>query len=641
MKKVFSAILVFVLLSGGAGYWTLRQFEKNIRSELNARLSEITGQEAIIGGEVKMRFPFSPSVRLNDIKIPASCGKESFCMLRIGRLTVELKLFPLLNRRTEIKRLIMTDADFEITRRGSRFLFVQADTAEARVDRNIVLIQIRRSVEEKTFDLTATVEKKISETYAFSVKSAGTGFSGKAAGNISFPLSKAQGRVDFLLTLDDASLLNKMIAYRLPALENISVRAETAFEPDKISVSGFEIKAGTNQTALVRAQGSVDSLSPLSARFHAEVDAPDMGAVKGLPAWPATAFSADVELNDGFVLDNLKMTVGDSDLSGRIVRKTEKDIRIQAYLRSDRFRLADGGGKIVYPMAGLFSFSKGKRTKLFSDEPFPFEKIKSVKVDIDLSTNHFIAANGADLGQTAFKAGMRDGVFSVPDFKLADYISARILWDASKRPAELKAGLTANKVPLSLFFFENQENGMINGTLRLTGKGISEEQTAASLNGRVFFDLRSFYVESRKIFSLPDELEVLFPVGKTQPFSVFCAVVNVPVENGIVPFGKGVGAESEFFNAQINGSVNLADEKLNLNLDVSPRFNKGWASVFDAATLKGTILRPEIRLNADRMIDKALSFGMSLFAGGGKNVQQAMPPQKLKNVCAVALTEGK
>ena len=641
MKKVFSAILVFVLLSGGAGYWTLRQFEKNIRSELNARLSEITGQEAIIGGEVKMRFPFSPSVRLNDIKIPASCGKESFCMLQIGRLTVELKLFPLLNRRTKLKRLVMTDAGFEITRRGSRLLFVQADTAEARVDRNIVLIQMRRSVEEKTFDLTATIEKKASETYDFSVKADGTGFSVEASGNVRSPFSRAQGRSDFLLTLDDASLLNEMIAYRLPALENVSVRAKTAFEPDKISVSDFEIEAGTNQTALVRAQGSVASFSPLSARFRAEMDAPDMGAVAGLPAWPATTFSADVEFNDDFVLDNLKMTVGDSDVSGRIVRKIKNDIRIQAYLRSDRFRLANGGGKIVYPIAGLFPFSKGKKTKLFSDEPFPFEKLKSAEIDIDFSTNHFIGANGADLGQTALKAGMRDGVFSLPDFKLADYISARILWDASKQPAELKAGLTANKVPLSLFFSENQENGMINGTLRLAGRGMSEEQTAASLNGRVFFDLRSFYVESRKIFSLPDELEVLFPARKTQPFSVFCAVVNVPVENGIVPFGKGVGAESEFFNAQVNGSVNLADEKLNLNLDVSPRFDRGWASVFDAATLKGTILRPEIRLNAERMIDKALSFGMALFAGGEKNAQQAMPSQKLKNVCAMALAEGK
>ena len=120
MKKVLSAVFVFILLSGAVAFWTLHQLEKSVRSEIIARVSEKTGQEMTIGGEVKTGFSFSPTVRIGDMMIPASCGAEKVCTLRIGLLTAELKLLPLLSRKAELKRLTMTNVDFEIDRGENR-----------------------------------------------------------------------------------------------------------------------------------------------------------------------------------------------------------------------------------------------------------------------------------------------------------------------------------------------------------------------------------------------------------------------------------------------------------------------------------------------------------------------------------------
>ena len=633
MKRVLAAVLVFVLLSGGVAFRTLRQFDKTVRSGLIARVSEKTGKEATVDGDVKSSFFFSPSVQIGGVNIPFSCG-ENLCVLKIGLLTAKLKMIPLLSRRAEIKSLTAKNVSVDV---GDKDGLVRAETAEVLVNKDKITVQTQGSFAERTFTLMAGAEKKASDAYAFAFKTDGADFSVQATGNIAEPFSAKRGNADVLMTLSKASLLNEITGYRFPALENVSVKAKVDFDAGKTIVPDFEIKAGTDVTALVRAKGSA-SFSPLSARFRAALNAPDMSAVAGLPPMPKTTFSADVELNDGFVLDDLKLTVGDSDLSGRVFRQTGKDIRIGVVLRSGRLRMADVGEKILYPLAAVLpSFGK-EGGKLFSAESFPFEKLKAAVIDLDVSTDHFVGADGTDLGKTEMKAQMRGGVFSLPDFRLADYVRGQVLFDASKQPADLKIALKAEKFPMALFFAQDGvERGTLSGSAALTGRGDSEAQTAASLNGRIFADMRDLYLKSVQF--LPPELSFLSSADANQPLDVQCAVVNVPVQNGVLSSRDKIAAESNVFDLRLNGDANLADETLKMKLDFSPRSDGVLKSLISSADVGGTLARPKISLNAEKVLDSALLVGMAFFRGGKDAVREMVQQEKLKNVCAAALAE--
>ena len=143
------------------------------------------------------------------------------------------------------------------------------------------------------------------------------------------PLSDRQIKADIDLQMAQASLLNEELGISVPALSNVSVTARIDDGPDGLSVPSFKITAGTTETISVEAEGTADSFSPLSVRFQARIDAPNMQAVQGLPALPATKAAGYVELEDGSLsLNNIQLAIGASDLSGRIVFRTEPNVFI-------------------------------------------------------------------------------------------------------------------------------------------------------------------------------------------------------------------------------------------------------------------------------------------------------------------------
>lgn len=697
MKKVLSAIFVFVALCLMVAFWTLRDFDRRIQSEIVTVVSEKTGRALTIDGKVEMNFSLSPSVRISNIKLANAPWSSDPYMIQVGSLEMQIELMPLFRRKTEIKQVLLKSAQavFEINEDGQKnWLFPkEAETADAQdkaasekikkknfsfpdinkvvaEDISLQFVNQRKgtvsaaSINTLTADkkqngfsldsqwnvnqnaLKATLDAEVrpdSPQYDFQLKVDGQNIQADLQGTIENPLTDIQGRSTLTLRLPQASVLNRMSGYSLPAMETI-LTADVHIGPDGFSVPTFDLSAGTENTALIQAAGTVDSFSPLSLRFQTRVKAPNMGAVQGLPAWPDTTISAEVQLNAGLLLDNLNMRVGDSDLSGSVLAQTEQAVLIQAKLRSDRFHLTDFLGKGKYPVAfGSFSDSTKKRkSRVFSSELLPFEALRSANIDIDVSADQFGAADGTDLGKVNLTASMHDGVFILPTFKLADYAKVSVKMDASKQPADVAISLKADKLPLPFFFAQNNvERGTVTGSIRFVGRGESEADIASSLTGRMFVNVRDVYISSFQLLTLPETLSFLYPLDPKQPLSVSCAVVNLPVKSGLISSEKGIGMESDLFDAQANGDVNLSDESVKLKVDVSPRSQGVLKSVFNSFSVNGELADPEIRFDSEQAFDKALSIGMAFLSGGKEAAREMMKQQKLQNVCQAAMAVGK
>ena len=161
------------------------------------------------------------------------------------------------------------------------------------------------------------------------------------------------------------------------------------------------------------------------------------------------------------------------------------------------------------------------------------------------------------------------------------------------------------------------------------------------MNGHLFLNLKDLYIKSYRFLSLPPEFSFLSPADENQPLEVQCAVVNVPVRNGLISSRKKIAAESSILNLSVDGDINLADEKPALKLEASPHSDGVLKSMFSSADIEGSLMKPQIRLNAGKVIDKVLSLGMAFIMGGREAAKEMVQQQKLQNVCATALEEEK
>ena len=691
MKKIISAIFVFVALSSLIAFWTLKDFNQNLRSEVMTRLSEKTGRSIVVDGEIRTSFSLSPSVRLTDIRFANASWADNTYMAQIGSLEMRIGLMPLFRRKVEVTGISLKDVTidlesdgkgqknwiFPLNKGGSfakkeacsvtadnisvenvelRFIDRQRDkTLSARIgmltanlSADGIRIDSQWGKERETVSVKFNAGLKADRTagqkaYDILMRIFGNGVTAEMKGTVVDPFTDLKMNAKLNLQADRASVFNDAFGLFVPALPNASVAAEIYAGENGLSMPFFKISAGTRETVSIEAEGNAASVSPLSARFKTQINAPDMRGIEGLPALPASQASGYVELNaDGFSLDQLQMTVGESDLSGRIVVRKTPAVTVLAQLNSHQLHLSDILGK-KYPsfvrQKNADLKAPDKKDKIFSSEVLPFGKLIAAKIDVDYAIDALTAADGTALGKVNVKAAMHDGVFGMPELKLSDYASFRAWFDASGQPAKLNAALNMNKLPLSFFFDQKSvKRGSVTGTIGVSGWGTSQAELASSLNGYMFVDARDIYISSFTLVSLPKELSLLNPFDEKQPVSVPCAVVNVPVINGVISSRNKIGLESSLLNMQVGGDVNLADETLKLTINAEPASKGILKSMFDSGSVSGTLTHPVVKLNTEKAIDNAMFLGMAFLAGGRQAAQEYMNQKKLGNVCQEALT---
>lgn len=701
MRKVLSAIFVFVALCLIVAIWTLKDFDKNIRLAVIEQVAEKTGRSVSIDGEVKTIFSFSPSVQISDIKLSnASWSKEPY-MAQIGDLEIKIDPLPLFQRKVEIERLSLKNVslNFEVDAKGQKnwlFLSKKQDVKEQaksetpknnekkyHISTKQVIIEainvslndeqkekmvkfqvdmlnvnalngkydvdVRFAVKNQLFDLKieSEAQNNASSQYAFLMDLKGEKIEAKAKGNLLLPFSDVKLNAEIEAKVNQLSFFNAFTDYSFPDLQNIVIGANIDLSKNGLSVPNIQVEAGSPTAFFAKVNGSIASVKPLTARFETNVQAQNMAEVQGLPLLPVTKATGNIEINQGILLDNLNIKVGESDLSGRILVQTKPNTSLQVHLQSSRFNLGDvlwkkyqSFKKPLKKLKETKAPSASNQEELLENQEDLFEKLKAIKADINIDVKELIALDKTKLGTFNLKTMMQDGVFYLPETKLSNLAQIQAKLDASKRPADVSANLNVNNMPLT-FFFEKErlERGTVTGNVQFTGRGNSKKEIYSSLNGRVFVNARDVYFNSFQLIKVSKNIPVLSKLNREQPLSVSCAVINVPIINGLISEQKKIGIESDLFTTQVNGDISLANEEFDLKVLYSPQSESMSQVMFSELLLQGPFNAPTFGINKEKAFDRALSLGLAFFTGGKKAAQETLKRQMLKNVCAEALAK--
>jgi hypothetical protein len=139
-------------------------------------------------------------------------------------------------------------------------------------------------------------------------------------------------------------------------------------------------------------------------------------------------------------------------------------------------------------------------------------------------------------------------------------------------------------------------------------------------------------------------LDAVNPVRKSETSTELrCAVINVPVEGGIVRLDRRVAAETSQINLAVEGTANLGTEKLDLGFrsKATQGVGMGLANFAGTARIRGPFTGPTVGLDAEGAAAAANTV-RSLFKTRGRSLLQDRVQDLLTaaSPCQEALSEA-
>lgn len=581
-------------------------------------VKEKTGRDLVVTGRVDLRVSLAPEIVVENVgfaNAPWGSRKE---MARLKRLELEIALLPLLRGEVKVSRLVLVEPDvlLEVDEKGrGNWEFGQppaaAESAPAasgtppirigalHVEKARLAYLDRRS-KKRTELALARLDAKPRHLLA-------SGSEVDIAGTLNGQAFSAKGTIgDIHEALADRSFSMDLVA-KLPGLE--------------AKVDG----------ELSRPR----SLAGLDAKLDLDVtDARAAGAFAGapLPSLPPFRVVARVrETGNGQTVEPFQVTLGKSQLAGsvRLERKTPRPL-VTARLAGPLVDLSEVAPR--KPQAK----SESRDERVFSGDPLPFATLKSFDLDAELKIDKLVLPGGDRAEALQIKAALNDGRLKVAPAKFSAAgggINATLDLDASSgKSAALNlraegSGLALGTLLAMAGHPQQMSGGRTDLKIEAAGAGSSMRALMGSLDGYARATVGEAQIAGRGLdlgAGIFDQAVGVLNPGRGSSQQLTCAVVNVPVRNGVITLDNRVALETTKVAMTGEGTVNLGTEALDVAVRSKGKGGVGLADFAGAARIGGTFANPRIGVDARGAAEAAATVGGAVATGGLSLLSQSL-----------------
>ena len=135
-------------------------------------------------------------------------------------------------------------------------------------------------------------------------------------------------------------------------------------------------------------------------------------------------------------------------------------------------------------------------------------------------------------------------------------------------------------------------------------------------------------------------LNGLDPLSKDSASRIECAVINLPIKNGIAANQTGIGIRTTQLNILGGGQINLRSEKIAFKAKPKPRTGIGLnvASLADFVSMGGTLKNPHPTTDTQGIATAGVKIGAAFATGGLSLLAEGLFDRASSDVdvCAVA-----
>jgi len=544
---------------------------KQLIGPIQERVKAATGRDLEVHGDIHFKLGLEPRLVIDDVSFGNAPWGKTPQMLTAKGVEVTVALLPLLGRRFEVTRL-----------------------------------------------------KLIEPTIALETDSAGKG-------NWEFPSppGAAPGASAATLegfTVGDIAISDGAATYRdgrTGEVTTLVIQEFSLHARDPQSAMSGSFRGQINGTA-VALEGDFGPLEQLRQRRG-----PYPVAVQGEIGGKKATISTHVGLQDNLVdLDELKVASGSSTMSGKLAVHTGgARPKLDVNLDAPTLALAD----FAWPMHAAAAKAAAHSKYLFSEEPIDLAALRAVDATGEIAIGALTLSEGRHLDHVRVKFTLVNGKLDVPALQAGLYggtVNARMQLDALRaNEAALTLHAEAQNLELSALLAaagvkREMHGGKTEVKADVNARGASPRQWASSASGNVLAVAGPATVVNPKGSTdvpLDKLLEAVNPFRSVDVNTdLRCAVVRLPLKDGVATIDRSIAAETSKVGATASGTVDFRNETLDLS--VRPQVRQGIPiavpQVAQLVHLRGPFSSPQVGIDATATAETVARLGAAVYTGG-------------------------
>ena len=587
---------------------------------VSQQVREATGREFTVAGGLKVKFFPAIVVVAHQVRLGNASWGSRPDMLRVRRVEGSIALLPLFRGDIQIGGLVLVEPDLLLETDGKEagnWLFEKPGSPSASrapgsgsgsspavglssitLEKGVVTYRNGRTREEVGLSLDRFTMKRPALSAMNTVDLAGS-FRGQP----------------FTLSGQIASL-EAFLARRTPLPTKLALATEGA-------------------TAKLEGMIDTDSSGPvpdLTVKVHVEETS---GLVKlaGRPVpipVPLDLAGKLTAREKRYRLEGFEITSGQSKASGNLA----------VHLDTPRPELTAVVDSPIIDLSGLDGTEREgghempvRGRRLFSDAPIAFGMLRGVDGRLQLGVARLILPNKFQLESVVLHLALRNGRLDVDPLKFAvgggTVAGKAAVAAAPNRAPGLSArlvgsGISIERLAANAGYGHTVSGGRADLNVDISGSGSSVQRLMSGLNGEVCVVSGPARLSGAAL-DLGDDvltrfLDTVNPFRKRDRYTdLTCAVVRLPVRNGLVTIERTVAYETTKLSTVVAGTINLKTEALDLAIRPTIKEGLGMAGVpglAELVRLTGTLAEPKIEIDTLASARVALSVGGAIATSG-------------------------
>ena len=692
------ALVLVVAMIAAAKSIDLERYKASIAEWVRAE----TGRTLTVAGPLRLRLGLVPTLIAEGVTLGNVAGGSRPEMIRIDKIEAEIALPALLRKEILVQRLVVSSPDIVLERGNWRWPRGEAPAAVSGPPtrfglRELKIKNARLSWRQgegsaglhalNVHKLTLLPEQGGAALAVNVVGDSGGkmfGLAGKV-GTLGAALAGKPWPLSLKATAPDSVASIEGVVADLSALRGIDIKVALQADdmalpltlagiggsgplgPLRLSgrlndaagplgVAELEATGGRRDNFLVSIKGAIRDLIALSGiEATVQVEALSLSHLDrltgaGLPAWGPLHATAQVrDGRDGWSLDDIKATLGGSDLAGAAHLSPGERMHVRVHLTAGHLDLTEIGRTGPPAATG---------DRLIPDLAVPVAALRGFDAEAALRADS-LRLPGLILGQVQATAKLDKGLLNLPTLRAGaggGTIDGSLVLDARPGHApqasvRLKAGGIETGALLREAGSALLSGGNATLSLALKGQGTSLRALAADAQGSVLLSLGPAQIYNDAFAWAGADLAsqmltALNPLAAARPGTALsCAVAHFRLKDGVAVTDRGVAVQAEGVDVVGSGTLDLRDETVDLGFVSRARGGLGLSlagSLGGVTRLRGTVLHPTLAVDERGAARAALSVGAAAATGGlsllGEAVMERITADA--NPCRTALAMG-
>lgn len=603
--KVLGAIIVLPIVGVGA---LLATFDADkYRGEIAQMLTEKLGRKVSLDGPMHLSVTHGLALEINNAAVANPEWASRPEMAKVGKLSLSLKLAPLLHKELAIDSIVLNDAD------------VQLETG-------------KDGAKNWEFELLKSHPAKASQAAAEEKREA------KVA-------AKEQGKLPIDLNVNEIKLKNIRFAMH-----------DAAKGKDMVVMIASLVLNAANKTAL-KLDGSFNQ-QPFSVKLDG---APwqDLLTNKKWPFQAEAAFAGNDFAGQGTLAQlgtlidlpsfKLKTMIG-STVDGKLTVNVLGKPTINGTLHIDTIKPPAGGTKSAATTTDAAPEPSPEATapaskRMFSDAKIDLSALKSANATLSIVIDT-IDAGGVQISQFNTNLSLIGGNLALNPISAelaGNPITGHVGLNAAQEPAALQVALAGHQMDLNSLLKSVGSMGVTLGKsdldVDLRSRGDSAHGFASNLDGKVVLQTGkgTLPLQGLKLFA-SGLIRALLPGAEAvNDLSLTCGTMRFQAQNGVLN-SNGILLESNLTTVVGSGAIDLGQENLNLNLKPQPK-DGALGRLAPSVRMAGPLTAPAIKIDAAGSVANIAGefLGNNLPIGNTGMQVPVVNPNAAGNPCADAL----